>query len=408
MGPDGWKEVRLGDVILFNPRESIPKNEFAKKIAMEKLKPLNKFINDYELAEYKGGTKFRNGDTLLARITPCLENGKTSQVTILNDDEVGFGSTEYIVLREQKNVTNKDFIFYMSISPKFRDIAIQSMVGSSGRQRVQQDVLENSEVLLPPFSEQNVIAATLSCLDDKIELNNRINKTLEEMAQAIFKSWFIDFEPFQEGEFEDSALGRIPKGWRVVTIQDYVSEMKNGGTPSRKKEAYWCSRDIPWIKTGEISNGAIISCQEFISQEGLKNSSAKLLPKNSVLLAMYGATAGKVGLLRFEATTNQACCAMICENANKSIYLYLYLLENQVYIESLAVGAAQQNLSKDTISKLHILLPDKHAIDSLPFKEVFDVIENNLRQNETLATIRDSLLPMLMSGEIRVPIEEVS
>lgn len=99
MSLSGWKEVRLGDVMIFNPRESIAKNQFAKKIAMEKLKPYTKFIDNFELTEFKGGTKFRNGDTLLARITPCLENGKTSQVTILENNEVGFGSTEYIVLR---------------------------------------------------------------------------------------------------------------------------------------------------------------------------------------------------------------------------------------------------------------------------------------------------------------------
>lgn len=109
-----WEEVKLGDVIIFNPRESIAKNQLAKKIAMEKLKPYTKFIDDFEFTEFKGGTKFRNGDTLLARITPCLENGKTSQVTILdNNNEVGFGSTEYIVLREKVGVTDKDFIYYL-------------------------------------------------------------------------------------------------------------------------------------------------------------------------------------------------------------------------------------------------------------------------------------------------------
>lgn len=215
-----WKRITLLDFINFNPRESISKNQTAKKIAMEQLKPYSKFINSYELSEYKGGAKFRNGDTLLARITPCLENGKTAQVTIIDKDEVGFGSTEYIVLRAKENISDKDFIYYLSISPKFRDIAIQSMVGSSGRQRVQQNVLENTDMLFPPLAEQKAIADTLSCLDDKIELNNRINKTLEEMAQSIFKSWFVDFEPFQDGEFEDSELGMIPKGWRVGSLEE--------------------------------------------------------------------------------------------------------------------------------------------------------------------------------------------
>ena len=178
MSSSSWEIFKLGDAVNFNPRESIPKKQKAKKIAMEKIKPFTRFITEYEVAEFSGGSKFRNGDTLLARITPCLENGKTSQVTILDDDEVGFGSTEYIVLREKAGLTYKDFIYYLSISPKFRDIAIKSMVGTSGRQRVQQDVLESIEISLPPISEQKIIADTLSCLDDKIEQNRKINDNL--------------------------------------------------------------------------------------------------------------------------------------------------------------------------------------------------------------------------------------
>lgn len=111
-----WSKVRLGDVIEFNPRESIPEKQKAKKITMKKLRPFTKFIDGYEEAEFNGGMKFRNGDTLFARITPCLENGKTSQVTVLDDDEVGFGSTEYIVLREKAGLTDKDYIYYLAIS----------------------------------------------------------------------------------------------------------------------------------------------------------------------------------------------------------------------------------------------------------------------------------------------------
>jgi restriction endonuclease S subunit len=176
MSSNGWKEVKMGDVISFNPRESIGKKQMAKKIAMENLKPFTKFIDQYELAPFNGGAKFRNGDTLLARITPCLENGKTSQVTILDNDEIGFGSTEFIVFRAEAGITDKDYIYYLSISPSLREIAIKSMIGSSGRQRVQQRVLKDINLSLPPLSEQKAIAATLSCLDDLIELNNRTTR----------------------------------------------------------------------------------------------------------------------------------------------------------------------------------------------------------------------------------------
>ena len=212
----------LKDFIDFNPRETLPKGQLAKKVAMEKLRPFCRDIEEFEVAKYSGGAKFRNGDTLLARITPCLENGKTAQVRFLNDGEVGFGSTEYIVLRAKEGVSDSDYIYYLSTSPKLRDIAIQSMVGSSGRQRVQQDVLEKAELHIPPLDEQKKIVGILSALDDKIELNNKINRNLETQAQAIFKSWFVDFEPFKNGKFIDSELGKIPEYWQVVKFSEFL------------------------------------------------------------------------------------------------------------------------------------------------------------------------------------------
>ena len=170
-----WKKAKLKDIIIFNPKETIKKGQMAKKIPMDKLEPFTRKITSFEDVEFTSGTKFRNGDTLLARITPCLENGKTAQVDILNDNEVGFGSTEYIVLREKENITDNDFVYYMAISPEFREIAIKAMNGSSGRQRVQKDVLENSEFLVPSILEQRAIAKVLSDLDKKIEVNNQIN-----------------------------------------------------------------------------------------------------------------------------------------------------------------------------------------------------------------------------------------
>ena len=148
---DGWKLVRAADFIDFNPRESIPNGAIAKKVAMEQLQPFTRDIPAYEVAPFNGGSKFRNGDTLMARITPCLENGKTAQVNILEDGEVGFGSTEFIVLRAKTGISDEDYIYYLAMSPILRDRAIKSMVGSSGRQRAQQGVLNDTEFLAPPW-----------------------------------------------------------------------------------------------------------------------------------------------------------------------------------------------------------------------------------------------------------------
>lgn len=173
-----WQVKKLSDIVEFNPTERLPKGAIAKKISMDMLQPFTKDIFQYELQPYNGGAKFRNGDTIMARITPCLENGKVSKVNILTQGEVGFGSTEYIVLRAIPNVSDPDFIYYLTISDFVRAPAIKSMVGSSGRQRVQQIVLETLKLPLPPYDEQKKIAAVLSALDEKISINRAINDNL--------------------------------------------------------------------------------------------------------------------------------------------------------------------------------------------------------------------------------------
>ena len=170
--------AHLFEYIDVNPKEKLLKGTFAKKISMDKLQPFCRDVLEYELAEFSGGTKFRNGDTIMARITPCLENGKTAMVNILAENEVGFGSTEFIIFRAKKGLTTPDFVYYLVCSSLVREPAIKSMVGSSGRQRVQTNVVENLEIDFPPLPKQAQIASMLKSLDDKIALNNKINYNL--------------------------------------------------------------------------------------------------------------------------------------------------------------------------------------------------------------------------------------
>ena len=173
-----WTTVRAADFIEFNPRLSIKKGTMATKIAMDKLQPFTKTIPAMERAEFAGGSKFCNGDTIMARITPCLENGKTAFIDVLADGEVAFGSTEFIVMRARPGVSDPQFVYYLATSPMFRNVAIKSMVGSSGRQRVQQGVLEKLELTVPPLDEQKKIGVFLAALDKKIALNSKINDNL--------------------------------------------------------------------------------------------------------------------------------------------------------------------------------------------------------------------------------------
>lgn len=396
----GWNKFKLIDAIQFNPKEIIKKGDVVKKVAMEKLEPFNRKISGYEEVAFTSGTKFRNGDTLLARITPCLENGKTAQVDILDKDEVGFGSTEYIVLREKLGVTDNDFIYYLSISPEFRNVAIKAMNGSSGRQRVQKDVLENSEFTLPPLYEQKAIAKVLSDLDEKIETNNKINKTLEEMAQAVFKEWFVDFEfpneeckPYKSsgGEMVESEMGMIPKGWEQSTLEE-VSRMSAGGD---KPKSF--SKNATKEKAVPIySNGT--------DNEGLYGYTDKAkIFEESITVSARG-TIGYVCLRQQPYFPIVRLVSVIPrENIITSKYLYFYLK----LLNISGTGTTQQQLTVPDFKRTKIWIPEYKVTKQFTevTKDIFKKIENGKSENMKLVQIRDTLLPKLMSGEIRVPLE---
>ena len=261
--------------------------------------------------------------------------------------------------------------------------------------------IETFEVTLPEdYEDQIKILTILKNIDKKIEVCKNLNKNLEGLAKSIYRYHFIDFKPYSQDNFKSTTMGEIPENWSVQSIEDFVDDMKNGGTPKRGESDYWENGTVPWLKTGEINNNIIIKSEEHITKLGLKNSSAKLLPVNSIIMALYGTgTAARIGLLKLEATTNQACCAMICNDFNKTLFLYLFLLFNQKEIENLASGSVQQNLSKDLIANLKLVVPPIEIIDNLPFKEIFDTIANNYFEIEYLTNLRDTLLPKLMSGE---------
>lgn len=188
-------KVRLGDVLELNPRESIVKNTIARKISMTDLRPFTRDIPTFSYKKYFGGAKFRNNDILLARITPCLENGKTALVNILDKDEVAFGSTEYFVLRAKKGLIDPYYLYYLSISQDFRKVIIKSMTGTSGRQRAQKDAILEYKLDLPNIQEQQSIAKQLRALDDKIRLNKQINDNLAGL-EVLTEQNILEFIEF--------------------------------------------------------------------------------------------------------------------------------------------------------------------------------------------------------------------
>jgi len=353
-------------------------------------------ITKYDFEDTDKRTRLENEDIL---ITNSGTIGKFVFVNSPLSRKTTFQKSVAII-KPNKNKILPKFLYYYLISEKRR--LIEYAGGTTQKNLLLRDI-RNFEVEVPDEFHQKKIIEILNTIDELIKTKKKLNKNLEGLAKSIYRYHFIDFKPYSQDNFKSTTIGEIPENWSVQSIEDFVDDMKNGGTPKRGESDYWKNGTVPWLKTGEINNNIIIKSEEHITKLGLKNSSAKLLPVNSIIMALYGTgTAARIGLLKLEATTNQACCAMICNDFNKTLFLYLFLLFNQKEIENLASGSVQQNLSKDLIANLKLVVPPIEIIDNLPFKEIFDTIANNYFEIEYLTNLRDTLLPKLMSGEMDI------
>lgn len=386
-----WVMKKLKDIADFNPRESLAKGVVAKKVAMDKLQPFCRDIPGYELEPFSGGTKFRNGDTIMARITPCLENGKTAKVAVLDDGEVGFGSTEYIVFRAKDGV-DEDFIYYLVCSPLVRGPAIKSMVGSSGRQRVQTDVVQNLEIMVPDYEEQKRISGLLKSLDDKIAANTEVNKNLEQQSMALFKSWFIDFEPFD---------GQVPKTWVNGVLGDFV-EIKRGGSP-RPIQNFLSDSGFHWLKISDatgISSPFINEIKEYIIEAGLKKT---VYLKSGSLVLSNSATPGLPKILDIDTCIHDGWLYFPPSKFSNE-YLYLYFKHIRDNLIALGNGSVFTNLKTDILKNYPTNLPTQNVLKEFDglVQPIFSMILSKTRETKRLAEIRDTLLPKLMSGELDV------
>ncbi|PHS39306.1 MAG: restriction endonuclease subunit S [Robiginitomaculum sp.] len=392
---EGWDIENLDNFAFINPTEKLAKGTMATKVAMTDLQPFTKKIQSFSIEPYNGGMKFRNGDTLVARITPCIENGKSAYVDVLKEDEIGFGSTEYIVLRQKSNSSNKQYLYYFSQSDIFRRIAIKSMTGTSGRQRVQTDVVRNTEFYFPPLPEQKAIAGVLSALDDKIDLLHRQNKTLEALAETLFRQWFIE-------EAEDN--------WEEGELGDILT-MKGGSTPSTKNEDYW-GGDIHWTTPRDLSNSAslyLLDTARKITKAGLNKITSGLLPKGTLLMSSR-APVGYLALSEVPISINQGYIAILDNKGFSKYFIYLWLKLHMPYVKSFANGSTFQEISKASFKTLEIVIPPKLSVEKFTTKiePNFTKIKANTYQIQTLENLRDTLLPKLMSGAVRVRFEDAA
>ena len=375
-----WKTIRAADFMEFNPRMNLKKGTIATKISMDKLQPYTKKIPETEQAEFSGGTKFSNSDTIMARITPCLENGKTAFVDCLNKDEVAFGSTEFIVLRAKPGVSDAQFVYYLATSPEFRQVAIKSMVGSSGRQRVQQPVLENLELVVPELPKQKRIGGFLAAIDDKIALNAKINDNLLRQAQALYKNRFIDLKPFN---------GEMPPDWQLGTVSEIIELHDSKRIPLSSRERANLTKIYPYY-------GAT-SVMDYVDRY-LFDGIYLLLGEDGTVVDDKGFPILQYVEGKFWVNNH----AHIITGKNGFTVETLYLLFSLTNVRSIVTGAVQPKISQANLNNVSVVIPSKAELSTFNsiVQPIFSQIRNLRAESDRLTSTRDILLPRLMSGEI--------
>lgn len=410
-----WKETRLVDVvsILGDGLHGTPKydkngeyyfingNNLSKgKIVF---KDDTKRVSQTEYEKYK---KNLNDRTILVSI-----NGTLGNVALYNGEKCILGKSAcYFNVKDE---VDKQFIKYVVSTRHFKEY-ISRFANGTTIKNVSLKVMRNYEFLLPHISEQQAIGSTLSCIDNKIELNNTINKNLEEMAQTLFKRWFVDFEfpnengePYKSsgGEFEESELGLIPKGWRVGTATE-IFDVQSGGTPKTGNFEYW-NGDIPFFTPKDCTNSFyVINTEKQITEVGLSKCNSKLYKAGTVFITARG-TVGKLSIAGQDMAMNQSCYALVATKdfTQKYIFLQTQLLINA--IKKNASGAVFDAITVSTFQSLKVVIPNIELVVKFDkvVESIFNSILKNINENQILSDSRDTLLPKLMSGEIRVPIE---
>ncbi|AUS06120.1 restriction endonuclease subunit S [Pseudotamlana carrageenivorans] len=369
------------------------KEEFSF-VEMKDLDSNNKSVTPSDFKKLKGGAKFQNGDTLFARITPCLQNGKICQVKGLKNNK-GFGSTEFLVFRGKEGVSDSDFVYYLSRDSFVRQFAEANMIGTSGRQRVAKEAFQNLELELPPLQEQKAIASILSAIDDKIENNLAINKTLEDMAMALYKHWFVDFAPFQDGAFVDSELGQTPKGWEVKKLVDFCN-LTMGQSP---KSEFYNDKKI-----GFPFHQGVKDYGERFPEDITYSTEGNRYAEEGDILFSVRAPVGRLNIAKNKIILGRGLASLRLKNHSENGFLF-YLLKNKFTADDIiGDGTVYKSVNKKEIEDLYFVLPDFKIIAE--FNKLIASIDNqylsNYTENQTLIQLRNTLLPKLISGDIQL------
>ena len=367
--------------------------------------------NLYYVGDFRSEFLLEEGDI----ITPLTEQaiGLLGSTAIIPESGKYIQSQDVAKIVCKEDLLDKNFAFYL-ISSALVKQQLSAAAQQTKIRHTSPDKIKDCTVWIPELSEQKRIGKLLRSIDSKIERNRQINQNLEAMAKQLYDYWFVQFDfPNEEGKPYESSGGKmvwneklkreIPEGWDISLIKD-IATTYSGGTPKSTNIEYYDNGEIAWINSGELNSPIITKTTNYITKCGLENSSAKLYPSNSILVAMYGATAGKVSLLTFEACSNQAVCGVIPTIENMLYYVYFHISSLYSHFITLSTGSARDNISQDTIKNILLPIPTRNILKLFDEKigSIYQTIVNNYQQIDSLTKQRDELLPLLMNGQVSV------
>lgn len=406
-----WKEVTLGDLCEISSSKRIFAKEYQSDgvpfyrgkeiIAKQKGNAISNelFIsrNRYEEIKARYGVP-QQRELLLTSV------GTLGVPYVIKEEEFYFKDGNLTWFRHF-NGLDVEYLYYWFLSPYGKNEINTKAIGST-QKALTIDSLSKFDIKIPAnLDDQRRIASILSSLDRKIELNNKINADLEEMAQAIFKNWFVDFEPFKDGKFVDSELGMIPEGWKVGRLDD-IADVVGGSTPSKAKPEYYTQKGIAWLTPKDLSNHPAVYTSRGemdITEEGYNSTSTKLMPKGTVLFTSR-APIGYISIAQNDICTNQGFKSVVPKKAG-TCFLYCFLKYVTPEIENKSTGSTFKEASGALMKSLQVIMPEQKVFEE--FEEIvsplFARIESLEKESSRLSLLRDTLLPRLMSGELEVP-----
>ena len=385
-----WQQMRFKDFADTSPSVKLEREKEYPFIPMDVVDGQRKFPVEIKRKKFSGGgAKFANGDTIFARITPCLENGKIAMIKNL-EEGVGFGSTEFFVFRGKDEVSDSDFVYYLSRTDTIRDPAIKSMVGASGRQRADKSVVENLEILVPSLSKQRDISDVLSTYDNLIENNTRRIQILEQIAQAIYKEWFVNFRfpGHEKVKMIDSGtdFAKIPDGWEVKSIRD-IFTVKYG-------------KNLPKTKITESGEYPVYGAGGVIGFYSEKNVDEK-----TALIISRGNGSGTVWRTKGAGFVTNNSFTVV--GNDEHLYLDMSFIYNSLLnanIRSSISGSAQPQVTINSLNYVQVIVPEKNLVESFQSEiyPLYILVDKLFMVNQNLSQTRDLLLPKLVTGEINI------